>query len=395
MEKSEVNSYADEFEEEHIIDAAKNFYCSCQDKEYNDSYYKWRSDSDNPFCFRFVNNTKEHVYIDGKGFVEQNPKKIEREALSKYAFLLGGILSLYFTIELFGEGLLCLIFTLFGGDVKWSIVSGVSGGGEFLRILNQVITGTLKRIIPIMVLMKATKIPWINAVPVKVVHSQPYKSAAPFAMVMVAVVTFLNAMYMNVLSFINITETTGPFYFPSSASGQFVMVLTDLLLIPIVSEICLRGVLMQSLRQYGDAFALLMTSLIASFMTHDITQSCSIFIMSLCIGYFVLETGSVKTGIIMRVTYRIIMYIQFLFPYFIPSEWLALVHSCYLLTMVLAGLVWLIIVNSGKRDFIMLKMNKTYLSVKEKIQCMFTSQTMVLWLVFTYILTLSQLRFLG
>lgn len=393
MLKQNLNIHKDEFDEEHIIDTAKDFYCSCQDEEYNESYYKWRADPENPYSFQFVSNTKEHVYIDGKGFVEQNPKKIERDALAKCAFLLGGILSLYFTIEIFGEGLLCLIFQLFGSDVKWSIVGGISGGSELIRVLNQVLVGTLKRILPIIVFMRAMKIPWINAVPVKVVHQRPHKLAIPIIMIMVSVVSYLDIMYMNVLGVFQISEPTGVFYFPNSPVGQSVMILVDLLVIPVISEICLRGIIMQSFRQYGDSFALLVTSLVAAFMAHDITQCCSIFIMSLCIGYFVMETGSIKTGIIMRITYRACTYAMFLFQYFVPAEYIELVSCLYLLALVIGGTLWVILTIDGKQDFIMLKMNKTYLNVKEKIQCLLTSNAMVLWLLLTYVLTLSQIRF--
>lgn len=393
MAKTDLNVRIDEFEEEHIIDTAKDFYCSCQDKEYNDSYYKWRATPDNPYSFQYVNNTKEHVYIDGKGFVEQNPKKIERESLAKYAFLLGGVLSLYFAIEIFGEGLMCLIYRLFGGDVSWSVVSGMSGGSEFLTTLNNIIVGTLKRILPIAIFMRVTKFPIVNAIPVKVVQQKPHRLAIPFAMVMVAVVSFLNQMYMNVLEYLQISESSAQFYFPSSAAGQSAMILADLLIVPVISELCQRGIIMQSLRQYGDGFALLFTSLIAAFMAHDITQSCSIFIMALCIGYFVMETGSIKTGIIMRITYRTCVYAQFLFPYFIPAGNINFVNCCYLLALVIVGAVWLVIAVKDKRNFIRLKMNKTYLSAKEKILCVITSNAMILWLLLTYVLTLSKLRF--
>ncbi|WRS26485.1 CPBP family intramembrane glutamic endopeptidase [Oscillospiraceae bacterium MB08-C2-2] len=69
---------------------------------------------------------------------------------------------------------------------------------------------------------------------------------------------------------------------------------------PICEELVFRGVVMQSLRRFGDGFALIGSSILFSFAHGNLVQGPNAFISGLVMGYFVLRTGSVATGIWMH-----------------------------------------------------------------------------------------------
>lgn len=57
---------------------------------------------------------------------------------------------------------------------------------------------------------------------------------------------------------------------------------------------------MQSLRRYSDLFALMISSIVYALMHVNPTDIFRSFVLSLCIGFFVLYTGSLWVGILSR-----------------------------------------------------------------------------------------------
>ena len=68
----------------------------------------------------------------------------------------------------------------------------------------------------------------------------------------------------------------------------------------VLEEILFRGVIMQSLRRFGDGFALMASSLLFGLFHGNFAQFIPAFLAGLAIGYFVLRTGSIFTGIIIH-----------------------------------------------------------------------------------------------
>ena len=65
---------------------------------------------------------------------------------------------------------------------------------------------------------------------------------------------------------------------------------------PVVEELVFRGAIMQSLRRFGDTFALFVSSLLFGLVHGNLVQAPMAFVTGLAIGYFVLRTGSLRAG---------------------------------------------------------------------------------------------------
>lgn len=72
----------------------------------------------------------------------------------------------------------------------------------------------------------------------------------------------------------------------------------------IIEELVFRGVIMQSLRRFGDMFALVCSSALFGLTHHNLEQSILTFVVGLAIGFFVLRSGSLKTGILIHFVYN-------------------------------------------------------------------------------------------
>ncbi len=67
-----------------------------------------------------------------------------------------------------------------------------------------------------------------------------------------------------------------------------------------VEEFAIRGVVMQSLRKYGDWFAIVMSSFVFALMHGNMIQIPFAFIAGIGIGYAVIKTGTMWTGILIH-----------------------------------------------------------------------------------------------
>ncbi len=67
-----------------------------------------------------------------------------------------------------------------------------------------------------------------------------------------------------------------------------------------VEEFAIRGVVMQPLRKYGDKFAILMSAVVFALMHGNMVQIPFAFIAGLAIGYAVVVTGSMWTGVLIH-----------------------------------------------------------------------------------------------
>ena len=52
-----------------------------QDKAYDEAYFKWRADDKNQYSFNYVQDTREHSYMAGKGFIKHGADAAEQETL--------------------------------------------------------------------------------------------------------------------------------------------------------------------------------------------------------------------------------------------------------------------------------------------------------------------------
>lgn len=86
----------------------------------------------------------------------------------------------------------------------------------------------------------------------------------------------------------------------TNLSGIIMSFIATALLPAFLEEFAIRGVVMQSLRRYGDMFAIVMSSFVFSLMHANMIQIPFAFIAGIGIGYAVIKTGTIWTGVIIH-----------------------------------------------------------------------------------------------
>lgn len=103
-----------------------------------------------------------------------------------------------------------------------------------------------------------------------------------------------------------VESTTGiTFEYPDSRTPTtplgIAMYLIQLAVVPaLVEEYALRGVVMMPARKFGNWFAILVSSALFGMMHGNLVQAPFAFIVGIGIGYFVIVTGSMWTGVMIH-----------------------------------------------------------------------------------------------
>ncbi len=87
---------------------------------------------------------------------------------------------------------------------------------------------------------------------------------------------------------------------PSSTFDVIMIFIGSSLIPPLVEEFAIRGVLMQSLRKYGNLFAILATAFVFGVFHGNAVQMPFAFLCGLFIGYAVIASESLWTGVIIH-----------------------------------------------------------------------------------------------
>lgn len=86
----------------------------------------------------------------------------------------------------------------------------------------------------------------------------------------------------------------------STVSGVAMSLLQTAFVPAFIEEFTIRGVVMQSLRRYGDGFAIIMSAAVFALMHGNMVQIPFAFIAGVALGYIVIKTGTMWTGIIIH-----------------------------------------------------------------------------------------------
>ncbi|MEG1845286.1 MAG: type II CAAX endopeptidase family protein [Oscillospiraceae bacterium] len=162
----------------------------------------------------------------------------------------------------------------------------------------------------------------------------------------------------------------------------------------LIEEFAIRGVVMQPLRKYGDMFAIIMSSFVFSIMHGNMVQIPFAFIAGIAIGYAVITTGSMWTGIIIHFLNNLCSVIMQVMMDNLGENKAAIFTSLMVLSIVIIGAVCAF---CYYRKFSRVPLSKgiSILSKSEKTQSFTLSAPMIIAFAFLVIQTAQYVEFNG
>ena len=159
-----------------------------------------------------------------------------------------------------------------------------------------------------------------------------------------------------------------------------------------MEELLFRGVIMQSLRRFGDSFALWTSAILFGLCHGNLIQGPNAILMGLVIGYLVLRSGSLVTGIVMHLINNALALGFDTIIQQLGREQSAMLNGLILLLYLLLGvvaLIWLLVTNTNMFRVIP---SRYPLPEAQKFASFFTSIAPVVYLGITVFFTLSYLE---
>ncbi|MBP1547257.1 MAG: hypothetical protein J6A37_11750 [Oscillospiraceae bacterium] len=365
-----------------------------QDKEYNELYRKWRIDHKKDYGFYFLDNSDELTYRDGEGFITESPEAGERSAFTEIHSLLAKFLLIYTLLNYF-DWFMANIVPALGDSVPffYDLLRFISSS-EQLSVAYDYITKILIRVPPLFYLLSKVRMPKKIILTSKIRNKPLFNICVPMALLTFAIATLLSNVQYVAASFMGVNPNHY-LWIPIDGTCRRLIILLIVVIIPILSETVHHGILLQILKQFGDEYALILTSVIAALTTENYNSFLFIFTVMLVTGFFVVRSGSILTGFLMRIIISGgVYFLTALRDSGVPYGTYITITAATLLICIIIGFTAVtsfILRHSGK---ISLPLYKMYLDSRERLMCCLSNPTVIMWLTLTFTLMILKVKLL-
>lgn len=329
----------------------------------------------------------EYTYIHGIGFSPLLGVMREKRAIRRCANAVGGVLLAYLLMSYVFPNLLVGVLTMMFPQMR----------GFYLpdTVYELITMGTtiLSLCVPFLVYAMCIRIPLRTALPLKAPEFSIVLPAVFICIGASMVASFGSSVLQTMLSWLGIYAPGNLGEMPASGGGATLLYLINATLLPaFLEEFVFRGILMQSLRRFGDGFAVVVSAVIFSAAHGNLMVFPIAFVVGMCMGYFVIRTGSLWTGIIVHLLYNSLsVALNQLYSVISPNA-VSIVDSAVIIVELLLALFSLLYLVHTRPGMFTLRPAQTNLSEKSKLQTFFTAILIILALVFFLILAVTGLR---
>jgi len=162
----------------------------------------------------------------------------------------------------------------------------------------------------------------------------------------------------------------------------------------VFEELLFRGVMLQALRRFGDHFAVIVTSILFAFIHGNLLQGPFALLLGLLIGYFVIYTGSLWTGILLHAANNLL---SVLIEYFMNNAAEHLhepVIGVYIIVSLIFAIIGVVYLRTKHGSLFYLRRGSFPLTGRQKQVVFFTSIFVIIAVVLSIVEIISRLEWL-
>lgn len=358
-----------------------------QDKAYNESYKRWRRQKHKSVGFYSAENPNLFTYQDGVGFISDHPEAQELKAFKKVLSVLGIALLMRMLLEFLSMYFLPPLLNDLGVDISYAFYTGRLYGSDTAQLTLRWLSGLIARLLPISYVALFFKMPVKVVLPMKIINKQMFRICIPSILLVTGVCSVLSVFLIQLLSYFNITPVN-TFILPEHLDDIIYLVTVQLVLVPIASEICCRGIFLQLLRQFGEGTAIIISSIITALVCCDVSRFGFMFVTSIIIGYFTIRTGSVLAAFVMRVTVMCYIYILYLLEKYADPAYNRMLIMAFIFATIAFGLILLVRFLYYHSDCFGMTLKSRYIPFGKKMLTMITNIPILMWLTSVAVFTI-------
>lgn len=337
-------------------------------------YYKIPTD---PTCRR-EDDPNCYTYVDGYGFTPPPPLVTERRILQRYSNGLGFATLLYFILTAFVPFFILSVIAIFQPAIR--IYGNQVLASSHVIMLVNVLSSAICLFVPFLLFVLLCRVPLNIAFPL---HRFSASLCIPCVFVALAVsvigVTSSN-LISAMLSMLNLQPHTD-LYMPTQPVAMVLFGIQLCVITPIIEEFVFRGMIFQSMRRFGDSFALVLSAILFALFHGNLVQAPNAFLMGLVIGYFVLYSGSLWVGVIIHAVNNAMSLALDLLCAVLPEEYQSLFLLSVFALYLVAGIAALLVLVRKYPNMFMFIRSTTFSTERIKYRVAFSSLTMVFALI--------------
>lgn len=287
-----------------IIDVIDEFDYSTQNDSYNKHFIEWRRNKDNPYAYNLVMNSKESVFVDGQGFVNKSAPDVESEVLGNILYIIGVALLAITVIENVLGGAIVQVLSWFGVNIHNSYINTTIYGGCVEIVIFLISITLIKLLVPLTIVKFKFKMPTQLKY-----HGQLNDPAELIGAI--AVTLLISAVLSIPSAYTDEAKELYSFFKEYNADvsvwgqGEFLLyTIFDVIVVSVIAEALFRGEMFNALRQFGDVYAVIITSIVSSVIVQDISELPGAIIISAAAAIGMLRSGTIFTAISVRIIYK-------------------------------------------------------------------------------------------
>ncbi|MDE6779905.1 MAG: CPBP family intramembrane metalloprotease [Ruminococcus sp.] len=290
--------------EKTTIDVVEEFDYSTQNENYNSSFRKWRKNKNNPFAFNFSVNKKESVFIDGKGFVNDSPAKSELETISRIFFIIGSAMLMWVAIDNIIGKMIIYVLDFMGVNIHTTFFSTSCYGGSIEIVTAMIVITLVKIYIPVLYIHKKLKMPFCVEFMSTMNHPTELISAIAMSLAVCTIASIPDAYSSSANEIYSYFKSINADMSVWGQTEYVIYTIFDVIIVSVSTEILFRGAVFSALRQFGDVFAVIITSVSAALLTQNFQDMPTMLFISVIASVGMLKSGSIFTAFAVSTVFK-------------------------------------------------------------------------------------------
>lgn len=165
--------------------------------------------------------------------------------------------------------------------------------------------------------------------------------AIPAGLGLCMVANYVTSYIVVMMSIFGIELTSPDTTYSLEPINIFLTFIQVVVVAAVVEEICLRGVVMGNLKQFGTKFAVLVSAIVFGIMHGNLVQAPFAFIVGVGLGYLAIKTGSIWTAIAIHALNNFISITVTYLCYVFDMEIINIAYSVLMYALIFAGIICL------------------------------------------------------
>ena len=250
-----------------------------------------------------------------------------------------------------------------------------------LQLVNQVLSSVMFTL-PFLIVLSGLGLRLFDVMS----FSKPDKTfLAPIILIAVAFCGFANAgttAIQNVFFSFGIDIAPPNIEEPSGLFGKVLVFAGAVIVAPLAEEFAMRGIVMGSLRKFGDNFAVIVSAILFGLMHGNLVQIPFAFVVGLALGYAVIKTGSITTGILIHFINNFLATVLSWVSESFNSDYMSqALYAFYLAFCLVLAFIGVYLLKDKSREFLKETTTQTKTPEKESIKIFFKSPLIILYIV--------------